>query len=119
MEYDRLDSPSCLTGFVDTRLNTLGHIVHRNTTPNDRGSAAARPSGALKAAERALGCNRRLAAILIQHQATLTFRLEVINLFNSRDLAGPVIQFPQATFGQITASGGVPRTLQPMVRAAF
>jgi trimeric autotransporter adhesin len=52
-------------------------------------------------------------------QATLTFRLEVINLFNSRDLAGPIIQFPQPTFGQILASGGVPRTLQLMVRAVF
>ena len=50
---------------------------------------------------------------------TLTFRVEVINLFNSRDLAGPVIAFPQPTFGQITASGGVPRTLQLMARAAF
>jgi hypothetical protein len=52
-------------------------------------------------------------------QVTLTFRLEVINLFNSRDLAGPAMAFPQATFGQITASGGVPRTLQLMIRAAM
>jgi hypothetical protein len=52
-------------------------------------------------------------------QATLTFRLEIINLFNSRDLAGPFIAFPQPAFGQITASGGVPRTLQLMVRAAL
>ena len=51
--------------------------------------------------------------------ATLTFRVEIINLFNSRDLAGPFIAFPQPTFGQITTSGGVPRTLQLMVRAAF
>lgn len=50
---------------------------------------------------------------------TLTLRAEIINLFDSPDLTGPVIAFGQPTFGQILNSGGVARTIQLMARLAF
>jgi hypothetical protein len=49
----------------------------------------------------------------------LTIRAELLNALNQPDLRGPVIGFGLPNFGQILDIGGVPRTLQLMVRATF
>jgi hypothetical protein len=51
--------------------------------------------------------------------AILTIRAELLNALNQPDLRGPVIGFGLPNFGQILDIGGVPRTLQLMVRATF
>ncbi len=51
--------------------------------------------------------------------ATLSIRLEVINLFNHADLRGPSTLFGDASFGQIRDQIGFARTLQILARVAW
>ncbi len=49
----------------------------------------------------------------------LTLRFEMLNLFNSPNWNGPRTIYGNSNFGQITGSGGFPRTLQFMTKITF
>ncbi len=51
--------------------------------------------------------------------ANLTLRFEMINLFNQPNWNGPRTIFGNSNFGEITGSGGFPRTLQFMTKVTF
>ena len=50
---------------------------------------------------------------------TLTLRAEIINVLNAPDFRGPNPQWGSATFGEIRADSGFPRTLQLRARYAW
>jgi hypothetical protein len=52
-------------------------------------------------------------------RARLTLRADVLNVFDDTAFNSPRIGFGTPTFGQIRADGGVPRTLQLMVRVGW
>ena len=50
---------------------------------------------------------------------TLSFRADVLNMFDDPLFSGPVTTFGTSTFGQITTVGGFARSVQFQVRLAF
>ena len=50
---------------------------------------------------------------------SVSFRVDVLNLFDDALFVGPVSTFGSSTFGQISAVGGFPRSLQFQIRVGW
>jgi len=71
------------------------------------------------------GPGQRETSLAIQKQQrfsgskTLSFRVDILNVFNDPLFNGPVSTFGTSTFGTITSVGGFARSMQFQIRLGF
>ena len=58
-------------------------------------------------------------AAALRGNKTLSFRIDILNLFNDPLFNGPVTTFGTSTFGKITSVGGFARSMQFKIRLGF